>query len=373
MGKGKRKYSEFKRDESRGGNFGLGGTLALLRDETQAQNGPKAGQKADDGDSWTVVESKKARKRRVTQNLPPKIYHSPTARLQSHLKISDLQGLVLYLLTNGTAPQWIAVQNIAKIRPVVVLMVPGLDMQMFRVSNASEAITTAPQVATNSDLVDEPKDLENEASSKTPDSFYPIALDHEKLPGQLKQLAPIFGHVWPIKTNGDDKFLRLRSAIQSFLMSSLPKDKVSNPQKGYANKPTPITEYIATLEDLQESDFPLHPALMNSAQERTALLSKRKSLHQTSEDGWVDSNVEKLEDGDVPDSEIESGSLTAGREILTIDCEMCKTDDVTHELTRISAIRWDGSIVLDELVKPSKPIVDYLTQYVLAISLPPIY
>ena len=30
-------------------------------------------------------------------------------------------------------------------------------------------------------------------------------------------------------------------------------------------------------------------------------------------------------------------------------------------LTRISIVGWDGTVIMDELVKPDKPIIDYLT------------
>ncbi|KAF7876892.1 uncharacterized protein EAF02_008112 [Botrytis sinoallii] len=46
-----------------------------------------------------------------------------------------------------------------------------------------------------------------------------------------------------------------------------------------------------------------------------------------------------------------------------MDCEMCMTGKNEFSLTRISIVGWDGSVVLDELVKPEKPIIDYLTQY----------
>ena len=69
-----------------------------------------------------------------------------------------------------------------------------------------------------------------------------------------------------------------------------------------------------------------------------------------------------FEDGSAPDNEIESGSLTAGREIFAVDCELCMTGENEFSLTRISIVGWDGSIVLDELVKPDKPIINYVTQ-----------
>ena len=44
-----------------------------------------------------------------------------------------------------------------------------------------------------------------------------------------------------------------------------------------------------------------------------------------------------------------------------MDCEMCKVEGDEMALTRSSVLDWDGGVVMDELVKPEKPIVDYLT------------
>lgn len=47
------------------------------------------------------------------------------------MKIADLQSLVLYLLADANAPQWVSVRNRTSIRQVVMLMVPGLELGMF--------------------------------------------------------------------------------------------------------------------------------------------------------------------------------------------------------------------------------------------------
>lgn len=52
---------------------------------------------------------------------------------------------------------------------------------------------------------------------------------------------------------------------------------------------------------------------------------------------------------------------TAPVRLLAVDCEMCKTTEGT-ELTRISMVDFDGKTVLDELVKPATPIINYLTE-----------
>lgn len=48
--------------------------------------------------------------------------------------------------------------------------------------------------------------------------------------------------------------------------------------------------------------------------------------------------------------------------LLALDCEMCRTVEGT-ELTRISMVDLHGNTVLDELVKPASPIINYLTEY----------
>ena len=83
----------------------------------------------------------------------------------------------------------------------------------------------------------------------------------------------------------------------------------------------------------------------------------KKLNHMMVTEGWVETEVTGLEQN----INNEAGSVTEGRTVFSLDCEMCNTE-VGLELTKISVVGWDGSATYDTLVKPSRPIVDYLTQ-----------
>ena len=207
----------------------------------------------------------------------PEIKHAPNARLQTNVRISDLQSLVLYVLADGSAPQWVAVRHHGAIRKVVVLMAPGLEPGMFNgtVSLDTRSIKedAVPSSMTSMELSEHARNdkresqigREQESPSKkplSPDDYYPVQLQPDKLPEVLKPLADIFPHVWPIKAPGDDKYNRIHSPLQAILTAPLPKTKEEKKWKGAAppreakswqNERTPITAFLATTEQLQDS------------------------------------------------------------------------------------------------------------------------
>lgn len=321
-------------------------------------------------DDWETYESKGTKKLKKvpaqkSKNYPA-ITHSPNARLQSTVKLSDLQNLILYVLADGVAsPRWVAVKNHNQIRKMVIVMVPGLEAGMF---NGDIALHEA--VETTDPPPQDSKDRDEVAMS--PDDYYPKPLVEEKLPDPLKPFADMFPHIWPVKSPGDDKYFKLHSPLQAILTSSIPKpkeDKKKGPQSardhGWKNKRTPITTYLAAADNLlgDGDDWTIHPAMYTAEAEKADNSRERELKKRDSANGWVDTAVASLADGDVPEEQIQRGSVTDGRNILAIDCEMCKTGEQDFELTRISIVDWDGEVVMDELVKPDRPITDYLTPY----------
>lgn len=309
-------------------------------------------------DGWQTVERRPKKKSKKTPKPDgsnyPAITFSSQARLQSKIHITHLRDLVLYILADGMAPQWVSVRHRPHFRKVVTVLVPGIEEAMFKanVDFASYSTAGASRSGQAADRL-----------LSSPDDYYPRDLDAEKLPRALKPFAEMFTHLWPCKATGDDRQGRMHSPISTFLTAPLPKsadDKgrkgpkpVKDPQ-GWNNVRTRITEFVLTPEQYVENGFTVHPCMLKPGQSRESLKE---------EQGWVHTRVDDLKDGEVPESEVQHGSITAGREVLAIDCEMCMTGEKEFSLTRISIVSWDGSVVLDELVKPDKPITDYVTRF----------
>ncbi|KAH7359383.1 RNA exonuclease [Plectosphaerella cucumerina] len=303
----------------------------------------------EDGGGWEKIgrNGKKAKKTpNEGSNTYPGIDFSSKAKLFSKINLSQLRDLCLYIFADGTGPQWVSVSNRPQFRKIVVLMIPGLEEAMFTEKVNFETYNSASI---------RPEDR----AITSPDDFYPRLLKTEWLPPVLKPFVSMFTHLWPVKAPGDDKNLRLNSPLNTFLTApnAKSKEKGVKPAKepnGWKNERTRITEFLATLDELETNGHLIHPVLLPDEARRAAFKAP---------EGWVTTRVESLEDAQVPEIYIEQGSVTAGRECLALDCEMCMTGPEEYSLTRISILSWTGEVIMDELVKPAKPITNYLTQF----------
>ena len=386
----KRKHAQYARDEPNGNSsIGVGATLTHLHHEPKPDRRPD--KPKSDSEEWTTVGrgGKKLKKSNY-----PSLGYSDLHKLHSSVNINHLQALVLYCLADATSPQFVSVRHHGMVRKAVVLLVPGLEKAMFDGSIQLDEPTELPvkspeaQNATNG-LMEGRKDSGNPVANElgsygynvkpppnSPDNYLPMPLSPDKLPIPLKSLADIFSHLWPVKAPGDEKYGKVHSPLHAMLNSAITKtqeeqkedQQIKGPKparegKNWENKRTPITAFVSSAEELEENDYILHPASFTAPSEKEAGLQRRRKDKQTVDDGWLDTVVDKLEDGVARDEDIEKGSVTDGRSILAMDCEMCRVESGEMALTRISLVEWDGNVLLDELVTPDKPIIDYLTPY----------
>ena len=331
---------------------------------------------------WSTVPVKppnKKRKKLPKKDSPnyPSISYSSRSRLQSAIKISDLQSLVLYILANGVSPQWVSVRHFTAIRKVVVVMVPGFERRMFHNEVKADDEDRSLLEQAESRLRTETGLTATEDEDALPlNGYRPLELSKDALQEPLRPLADVFEHVWPVLSPGDGKGSQLHSPIAAMLQSPLPKaqDKKAPgaqlPREAHAweDKPTTVRHMIASVEQLRENDFAIHPVLLETDEQKLAESCRRQKLQGTTGREWVETEVGSSDAVQSPSGgEGEPDDPTAGREVLAMDCEMCKTSDGELALTRIGVVGWDGSVVMDELVKPERPITDYLTPWVTAI------
>lgn len=340
-------------------------SLTSARSPTHDEQSAKHSDDKRGSQDWQMVDNGRAKKKAKkipkpeSGNYPAFDFSETSCRLAAQIKISDLQSLVLYVLTDGPSPQFVSIRHRPEIRKVVVLMVPGLEKFDF--------LPTAKRGV-----------LKRDANGQlSPDEYYPVKLKPENLPDALQPFADMFPLLWPVRTPGDDRFSKMHSPLHAMLTAPSERSKEdkkwtkqkgkaqsAKEPKGWQNSRTPIHEFIHTAEELLENDYTLHPAMYKDKEDKSMLADFRKTEGLSTDHGWADTRVEDFDDGMVPESNYEKGSITAGRDVYAMDCEMCMTGENEFSLTRISLMNWDGTVALDELVKPEKPIIDYVTQYV---------
>ncbi|KAF7585734.1 hypothetical protein BBP40_010174 [Aspergillus hancockii] len=371
---------------------GIAQTLSLLRSSKTSAESEQSTTTLDTQSEGTAKEKddmpvqRATKKKRVDgEKTKYPVLTYVDGRLQNSIRIADLQALLLYCFADGIAPQWISVKHSGHVRKVVALMVPGLEPGMFdgtvplqpqpedeSVAQANQSGSAGAKGGEDPQKADFMRWKQGLPVEDRSHRFNPRPLSRDNLPDALQPLADMFPHVWPVRAPGDSKYNKVHSPLQAILLSALPKNKEDNQKKGpkqarvdksFVPKRTPITTFLSSLEDLRENEYVLHPAFFTTENEKSELLASRKRTCQDAEAGWVDTHVANYEEGDVPEAEIQQGSMTAGRNVLALDCEMCITEGGKSELTRISLVGWDGEVVLDELVKPQLPVIDYLTRF----------
>ena len=335
-------HSEDHANDGPVNGFNISSTLENIR--TYEASNPAKRQR-DDADSLTT-ENDYTKRVKLDQS-PPSLTFSGIHKLQASIKLGDLQQLLLYCLADGNGPQWVAVGNPKAIKKAVLLHCPGLDRDAFPVWKAQS------------------KDQDGfiaVSSNASPDEYLPSPLISANLAKELEPLTRLFQHVWPVRAHGDSKYGKVHSPLHSILTVCLPKSQESKSNGPSANsrqqdntpdQPTSVTDYLATKEELQSSDFPMHTSFFSDGETKPPVIK-----------GWINTSATSIaRTMTIISLSSENPDLTAGYQILALDCEMCQSAISISELTRISLVSWSGTTVLDSLVKPPNPITDYLTPY----------
>ncbi|KAJ9615741.1 hypothetical protein H2200_001818 [Cladophialophora chaetospira] len=369
----KRKASQAKFSSS---NFGVGEILNSRQPSTGSprEDGSDSDKMDHQEGAWSVVESRnKRRKIDHGANGYPSINFLKTKPERVELKA--LQDLVLYVLADGVAPTWLAVNNAKGIKKAVVLMVPGLDRDMLEdpelwggspkecgmeTSSSSMTSQARPDAAVKDD---QPAPIDPSPIDSSTETFST---------GAGATLSPerqsLLRHTLRVRAPGDSSMSRIHSPLQTMLIapfSSSQKTKNGKDEKSVQPVRTPIAHFVHSSDELRDAEYPIHPAAFTDPHDASLEKERREKTGQSASDGWVDTNVHLSEPQVVPSSSSPKtrDAITQGLKPYALDCEMVLTSDDKYSLARVSLVDWSGKIVLDKYVKPSLPIKNYFTEF----------
>ncbi|BGP05349.1 hypothetical protein JCM10049v2_001154 [Rhodotorula toruloides] len=271
------------------------------------------------------LEKGKAKKRRkeeqrAMENPPSFAFDTRGFKGGRMVKVTDVRDLVLHLMANDKAQSWLLVKNKSNLRRVVCVMAPGI-------------LTTdlgIPQPPLSTNLP------------------FPLAPSAD-LASKLPVFQNLFSHACPTKAPGEKN--RMHSPYQHFTtcpMTGAEKDRRQKARKerGQQQKTTDPSIYLLSPYDMAEQAYPTPSPLPSPLPTEPNPSFSFEDWQKT--DGWVEAPYQPEREGP--------------KRVLGMDCEMCLTDDGS-ELTRLSVVDMDGNSVYDKLVKPDKPIRDYLTRF----------
>ncbi|KAH7925607.1 hypothetical protein BV22DRAFT_1033761 [Leucogyrophana mollusca] len=279
----------------------------------------------EDGGEWTKVEKRKAKKvRRVEAKqdalMPRFMYvNGEIVKRKDAIHIDDVRDLVLHIIADAPPPNWLKVEQSRAIQKVVALLIPGILPSFLSLPPLPTSATSNPNV---------PLSIPLPSDSNTPLPFIASTFSHAcptRAPGDQTRMYSVLSTFFQGPVSGDEKKKRIQARIAS--------------ERAFEKDPS---LYLLTLPQMIENDYPI-PSYMADIFEKPP--------------GWLET----------PQPSVESIVLLPTEKqrsrIYAIDCEMCLTED-GKELTRVCIIDYaSGIVVYDQLVKPSKPVIDYLTRW----------
>ncbi|KAG6904902.1 hypothetical protein DXG01_006387 [Tephrocybe rancida] len=304
------------------------------KSKTDGLTAPMPTEESGEADGWTKVEKRKQKKSKkavlkLDATQPKFMYNNAEIIKRNHaIGIDEIRQLVVHIIADAPPPNWLRIDNTPLIQRVVALLIPGLTPEVLSLPPIPTSATVNPNIPLSIPLL-----------PRTPDAG---------LPPNVPFIAATFSHACPTRAPGD--MYRMHSILSAFFhgpVSGEERNKrvaqrlISENVKNQAPE-----QYLLTLEQMIENEYPI-PSYMADVFEKPA--------------GWLE--TPELPKQGLLEEALEKGKNATKAKIYSIDCEMCLTED-GKELTRVSIIDYYTEVVIyDQLVKPAKPITDYLTRW----------
>ena len=315
--------------------------------------------------------------RLLTEPLPKaKSQHGPpssstrAAENPRCLLLTEVQNLVLWSLTNelGEMPRWICIRNKPLLRGAVVVLTRQLSAQ------AAEA-ALAPLVAPTGDVGDVPAQASDPATSDRHGfarTFTSPKLVKMPRAHHTRMTLAVEGELFSVKLPRKRKAAALEAAAAGGGTGLSPSAPDPASSAGFV-----APSRVATARSDESSKVRWHPSYVRSFAARGGEL--RENDYPISGDGHLAATylpaalpMDGLDASAVKASPGVGAAVDAATRLLAIDCEMVLVRGTTmvdggwplvKQLARVAVVDEEGSTLLDELVIPERPVVDYLTRY----------
>jgi len=230
--------------------------------------------------------------------------------------LAEIQSLLLRIFTaeHGENPKWVCIRGMGLVSHAVVLLVPCLDAATLR-----SCSDKAPAAAS---LLQSPWASTMRTSGEV--EHFPRHLGVERVACRMVRM----------------------------LLSARVKPAVKRKTAAPASAKPPIRTYLASAAELARSGYPTRLYL----DDREGWVSTVPSLTGTTVQAEV--NQEGAADGVSKDSKDDADRGL----LLGVDCEMVQTASGSA-LARVSIVGSDGQVLYDQLVRPTEPVTDYLTEF----------
>lgn len=217
--------------------------------------------------------------------------------------ISSIRDLLLYSLTDmEVIPRWCKLDNRKSVDKFVIVFLRGLTNKEFGMPNLKEMIN-------------------------------PLLISKYPINPNLNNFSKIFKEVIPMVSPGSNKCIY--STYSSLVSYTLSKKQKQSIQKENENRKIVLPDLYLKLEELLFNNYPIHEDVEGATEE---LINQTSDFKST-----VNFNHE-------------------GSKTFALDCEMCRSA-TGRVLARVSLTDFDNNVIIDDLIIPTEPIVDYLTQW----------
>eukprot|EP00742_Colponemidia_sp_Colp-10_P009987 GILJ01010934.1.p1 GENE.GILJ01010934.1~~GILJ01010934.1.p1 ORF type:complete len:649 (-),score=91.00 GILJ01010934.1:60-1964(-) len=312
-----------------------------------------------------VGESKRSRKKRKGDKADGASSQAPIDNSRSDVELKrdnnykpslkDVQDLITWCLADGINPKWIFVRNKLLAHHLVIVVCNSLDGHSVETKRSlfpaladifgkNRCCVMRPPILRDRDECCVYRDLFICRMPKSKDA------SAKSKPTAVSTTVTTTVSTTTSTTTAPTSTTETITDIQ-ITTSEKPAEKLSFP---------PLSHYVLTAEELVSHGYPIRSenGLMPSGYRWTGESTTDKTVNAT----VPNMKPDPVEAGEIPESlepvpdESESGSIVA------LDCEMCYTA-AGLELTRLTVVDHNHTVLLDMLVKPSNPIIDYNTRF----------